>query len=329
MTHLPAPSPEMRERTLGLALTLVVSAPIVVAIASGQTKLSVAYALAPMLLLVGLSIAKLASRVRPAARSLAIMWVLLVASTFVWRGRTTAQLNSNPLDSAGLLRVALVAFAGLLAVGFFTRHRVRTLSLPPALGWFCAYLGVATASAVASPLPLQAFYRVFEFAVGVLAIVIVALSIEAPGRPRFLFRLAHTTIAALLTVAWIEALVMPRRGWEPTGGIDPYTLHGYLPVYASNSIGTYGGLLAIMSLPFIGKQHPTARYQRVCVAVGIITLLATQYRTGIVAFLVVAPSRSSKETAGCAREPPRGSSSRFAPGWARPTDGECRHDGLR
>ena len=278
-----------RESLTWLLLTVISAASLAVAIVFGRLGLGVAFALAPAAVLAICACFRLARGTDGGRFALVTTWTLLLFSTFVWRARTTAQLNSNPLDRAGMLRVALVGAAGIFALGYFSRRRILTLRIPAALRWFCAYLVVAFAAAMTSPLPLQATYRVFEFAVGLLAVIILALSIERRRRPEFLFRLTQTSMVAVLAVVWFEAMALPGKSWEPTPGIDPYTLHGYLPSYASNSVGMYGGLLAITSLPFVIRKNNARRYQFVYFALGLVTLLASQYRTGIVAFVVALP----------------------------------------
>ncbi len=187
-------------------------------------------------------------------------------------------------------------------MGFFTRHRVRTLLLPPGPGLVLVRTWVSRLLIdCLGPLPLQAFSPRLRIRGRGSRGCGCCISVEA-----------RWPASVPVPVGAYDRRDHPHSGLDrsisralgehggTTAGIDPYTLHGYLPVYASNSIGTYGGLLAIMSLPFIGNSIELRKYHRVCVAVGITTLLATQYRTGIVAFLVV-PFCSPEEAASFLR----------------------------
>jgi O-antigen ligase len=85
-------------------------------------------------------------------------------------------------------------------------------------------------------------------------------------------------------VIWIEAVVVPARAWSPTVSAIPYELQGYLPQYSSNTVGLFGGLLALYGLAEAGR---TRRANTLALVGGLATLVASQYRTGIVAFIVV------------------------------------------
>jgi O-antigen ligase len=78
-------------------------------------------------------------------------------------------------------------------------------------------------------------------------------------------------------------LIVPTRAWSPTVSAIPYELHGYLPQYSSNTVGLFGGLLALYGLAEAGR---TRRANTLALVGGLATLVASQYRTGIVAFIV-------------------------------------------
>jgi O-antigen ligase len=225
-------------------------------------------------------------RLSPEMRMLGLILFVLLASTFVWRARATQSLDSNPLDTAASTRVLLVSLAALLAFAFLTHTRSGPTSVPVSLRWLSLYVVAAAVSALGSPLPLQALYRAYELGVGLLAAA-VALSIR-PARPGWtLARLMLYGSGSLVALIWIEALIHPSGGFVPTPGIFPYTLQGYLPSFSSNSVGTFGGVLAILGLardPL--TSNGLFRSSRVALVAGVVTLLAAQYRTGIIAFLV-------------------------------------------
>lgn len=224
-------------------------------------------------------------RLSPETRMLGVILFMSLASSFVWRSRTTQSLDSNPLDAAGSIRVLLISIAGALALAFLVSFRLQPTRVPSSLRWLALYVIVAAVSALGSPLPLQALYRAYELGVGML-VAAVALSIR-PSRPGWtLTRLLFYAIGGLVALIWAEALIIPSQGFVPTPGIFPYTLQGYLPSFSTNGVGTLGGLLAILGLSHDPSRKHGLLLSRVALLAGIVTLLAAQYRTGIIAFLV-------------------------------------------
>jgi O-antigen ligase len=270
-------------------VTMSLIAAMVATVATGRLIAAAGLALVPLGTCMALSVASAARRVSSPARTVAAVWALLVFSTFVWRSRTTAQLDSNPLDRAAALRIALVSVAGLIALGSIVGTKARLSSVPTPIRWFVAYVVVAFAAAVTSPLPAQALYRVFEFVVGVFGVVFLSLRIGKADRAQTVMRLVQITLGVLIAVVWAEALVSPSHGWAPTAGLDPYTLHGFVPDIPSDTVGTFGGLLAIAALPYKMAKKSYIWLPRISFAVGVATLLAAQYRTGIIGLVFAAP----------------------------------------
>jgi O-antigen ligase len=213
------------------------------------------------------------------SRSVGVAWVLLIVSTFVWRGRTTEALNANPLDTAALLRVACVSAAGLALLAHLFRAP-HGAGLPLPLKLFAGYVAVAFVAGVGSPQPLLATYRAMELAVALLALIAVAC--EPPGSWRRALDLVLLCLGAIVAIAWVEAVVMPHRAWEQVHGVVPWALIGAMPSFSSNSLGEYGALLGIWGLASLGTRRAAAVWATVG---GVATLLATQYRTGLIAFV--------------------------------------------
>ena len=268
------------------ALTALVAASVAVAgaLATGNVALAVAISATPLLVLGSARAAPVVARLTEinGSHALGLAWVLLVVSTFVWRGRTTDALVSNPLDSAALIRVGLVALAGLLLLPFLVRAPVARLPLSITL--LVGFVAVALVSAVGSPLPLHALYRVAELSVGLAAVIVVAAAAASEWRKALDLVLA--CLGAILALAWIEAIVFPARAWETVNGVVDRALIGYYPSFSSNGLGAYGAVLGIWGIAQLGSPH-YRRWVVVLAAVGgVATLLATQYRTGIIGFLL-------------------------------------------
>jgi O-antigen ligase len=248
-----------------------------------------ALALVPLAALALGSTSAALTRVPFSARLVALAWLTLVCSTFVWRLRTTSQLNAAPLDSAAGVRVALVAIGGLLAFAALSASR-RPIRLPLPLALLASYTAVSVVSALASPLPhtTQALYRSFELAVGVGAVV-ATLAVLGPRAGSSMLRLTVVLIAAIVSVVWVEAFLVPSRGWFAGPGPLSYTLQGFLPRFESNTVGMLGGLLAVWGLAtIISRQRRVVWLAGAALVGGLATLAATQYRTGVLGFLVAA-----------------------------------------
>jgi O-antigen ligase len=263
-------------------LAFAAAGAVALLIAADRPRSAAVVASLPLLGVVAGGAVRRTARVPANVRSAAFLLALLTVSTFVWRTRTTAALDSNPLDTAALLRVALVVTAGLAAVVVAARQQlIRTL--PASLRLLGAYVAVAAVAGIASPLPLHGSYRAFELAVGFLTTV-TAVSLLRTCPPAILMRFLVGALGCIVGVIWIEAMIVPTKAWSPTVSAIPYELQGYLPQYSSNTVGLLGGLLALYGLAEAGR---TRRLSTVGLIVGLVTLLASQYRTGIVAFIVV------------------------------------------
>lgn len=255
------------------------------ALAAGRPALAALFCVAPFVVLAGARAAPSAERLLDlgGSRTVGAAWVVLVVSTFVWRTRTTEALVSNPLDSAALIRVALVATAGFVLLLCLLQARAGArLPLPVIL--LVGFTAVALVSAVGSPLPRFALYRVVELSVGLAAVAAVA-SLPA-SEWRKALDLVLACLGAILAIVWLEALAMPSHGWETASGVLDHALVGYFPSFSSNSLGVYGAVLGIWGIAHL--DSPLHRRSVVSLAAigGVATLLAAQYRTGIIGFLL-------------------------------------------
>jgi O-antigen ligase len=264
-----------------------VLAALSVAIASDRTALALTAAALPIGLLVAGALLARAETAPRAVRTASVLWVALAASTLVWRARSTSQLTSDPFDPAALLRIGLVSVALLVALVVLFEHRER-IRLPGSLQIYGLYVFAALLAAVMSPMPLFAAYRVYELT----ASIVVAAAIIALRGPRgageLMLRASLIVIGILVAIAWIEALVVPSQAWESSGGgVYRWTLYGVMPIVPSNALGAYGGLLALWGFACLGARNGQ-RLAFLAFAGGLATLLATQYRTGLVAFVISA-----------------------------------------
>jgi O-antigen ligase len=268
-----------------LAAIVAASATVAAALATGNIELAVAVSATPLLVLGSSRAGPLLARLTEinGSHTVGIAWVLLVVSTFVWRGRTTEALVSDPLDSAALIRVGLVGLAGLLLLPVLLA-RAPSVRLPLPVLLLVGFVAVALVSAVGSPLPLHALYRVAELSVGLAAVLAVA---SAPATEwRKALDLVLACLGGILTLAWVEAIVFPARGWETVNGVVDRALIGYFPSFSSNALGVYGAVLGIWGIAHLGSPFYKRWVVSLATVLGITTLLATQYRTGTIGFLL-------------------------------------------
>ncbi len=270
--------------TNAAAITLLLAA--AVSLASQQELLAVVLALTPLATWISLSTVPALARVDAAARGVALVWLLLACSTFVWRVRTTSSLDSNPLDTAAITRVLLVGVAGVLAMGLLLTMS-RAPRLPRSMLLLGAYAGIAVLTSITSPEPTQALYRAGELTVGWLAILL-AVALLGRRAGAILIQLTAAVFGALLVVVWLEAIVTPSHAWEKTANysLAPYTLQGYFPQFSSNAIGLLAALVGVWGLAQLSTGPAPRWAASAALIAGVATLLASQYRTGVIGFLL-------------------------------------------
>jgi O-antigen ligase len=212
-------------------------------------------------------------------RRFALLAVVCVfAGTLVWRIRTADQLAENPLDAAGLVRIAFdltgLAFS-LLAWNRLGRQRVAPtpkgrISPPMVYG---AYVFVVVIGMYTAVKPLLVGFRAFELAVMPLAVAVVARSCTFDECLTLIKRILYCLIGSVV----VSVLVFPAQALVPAaGGIYGYRLEGVLPAISQNTIGTIGLLLVA-----IGAGKP--RFQKIPLALGLALIVLAQYRTGYIA----------------------------------------------
>jgi hypothetical protein len=208
--------------------------------------------------------------------------LLLLISGLVWRGRSTDSLAANPLDSAGILRVACVGLAGLLgtiACLIPARASGRMTSAPFRL--YGAYVLVVFIGAPLSVNPPLTAYRGVELAAGLIVLLGARRSLGEAAVGRIEATL-YWFVVALIASVWIGVVVFPDRAIEhfTRSAPVPWDITGVYPSISANGVGTLGVLLTVWSL---ARSRPRPAFRYVLAAIGTISLLAAQYRTGYAA----------------------------------------------
>jgi O-antigen ligase len=206
--------------------------------------------------------------------------LLLLLSTFTWRARTANDLAAAPLDGAGSVRVGLLALGGLFGLAAVLSVRAGRSSLPIPWRLYGGYMAVVVLGVPLSAHPALTAYRALELAVGLLVLV---GAVRAAGVGR-IQRVVYWFIVGYLVVIWVEAAVFPSLAFQPLASrLVPVgvQLSGVYPSVSANTVGALGVLLVCWTLARSGQPC-----RRMMVILGLVSLLASQYRTGYLAVSV-------------------------------------------
>jgi O-antigen ligase len=220
--------------------------------------------------------------------------VLILISTLVWRLRDTTSLASQPLDAAGILRLATLGLGGMLGLLAILRGDVRGLvtrlrgSRP--LWIYVAYVGVVIVGITASSFPFLTLFR----AANLVAMLLVIVGAYQTAGDEGIWRLEKVLLWFMighLASVWFWVVVSTHQALRHTTSPFPYRIEGLFPAMSTDRIGEYGVILffwGIASWIGIGRDR-VIRSRRGCAALsafGAVCLLFAQYRTGYVAILV-------------------------------------------
>jgi O-antigen ligase len=223
---------------------------------------------------------------------------LMVLGTLVLRVRETSALADNPLDSAGMFRVGCVGAAGLLggiAVLSSTHPNVRPraylTSLPFRL--YVIYVIVVFIGVTLSDQPFITAFRAIEL---MAVVVVLAGACQKAGvdAVKRIQGVLYWFTVGMIASAWVGVLVAPSYAvhrvsvrFNDISTPLPWQIAGVFPTISANLLGALGVLLAFWSIGrLLSDDDPIRPFiAKALAALGIITLIAAQYRTGYVAAL--------------------------------------------
>ena len=222
--------------------------------------------------------------------SVEVPLLLLLLSDMTLRVRTTEQLSNNPFDAAGIVRASLQCIAlffalmALLSPG--KREGGSRLTTRP-FRLYCGYIVVAAAGIAMSRAPILTTYRVFEV---VVAVAVVGSAIHAFGSgalPR-IERVLYWWLATMVVACWLNAVFAPHSAiFHPHHSPLHFQLQPIFPVMPANTVGFFSVCLALWSgarlLAPRRSDFPSRGVLKTLAFLGVITLVAAQYRTGYVA----------------------------------------------
>lgn len=204
----------------------------------------------------------------------------IVAGTLVWRIRSADELAANPLDAAGMVRVAFDLLG--LALSMMTWHRLGASGrASPGRGGgrisptvlYVLYVFVVTIGMATAVRPLLVGFRAFELAVVPLAVAAVARAYTFEE----VLHIARKVLYAFTALIVLSVVLFGSLSLTPTaGGLLPFRLEPALPAISANSVGTFGAMLVALSVP--GRK-----IQRWPLLVGVALVILAQYRTGMLA----------------------------------------------
>lgn len=280
-----------------VALAALLTAVGAVAVAAGGPWRMLALGAAALGLVVSLGSVVASRRGLQAVLFVEVPVLLLLASSLVWRVRTTDAIAADPLDAAGQVRVGCVGLAGLLALialvwpaDLRARPRPGRPSLPFRL--YAVYVLVVFLGAPFAVEPVLTAYRGVELATAMLVLFAARTRVGDEAIARIGTTL-YWFIVALVASVWAGVALFPGLAIEPlinTAAPIPWDVRGVYPQLAANAVGALGVLLTIWSLARADRRwrsrdpmRPVTAY--LLAAAGFVTLLAAQHRTGYIALV--------------------------------------------
>lgn len=234
-------------------------------------------------------------RSRPGYLAVEVPVLLVLLSTLTLRysfaggPQSTAELTENPFDIFSLFQLActgLAAALGLLALTARTGPGEKVTSRPVRL--YAIYAGVVVLGLVQSVSPLLTGYRAIEVMAGLL-VVTGAYRARGADALRRIEGLVFWYSVAMVTSAWVGAIIFPGVALERINSPIPLRLSGVLPRISSNTIGTLACLIALWSLArLLAKDRewgPRPAVSGALIGYGLVSLVAAQYRTGYAMFV--------------------------------------------
>jgi O-antigen ligase len=232
-------------------------------------------------------------RHQPGYMTVEVPVFLLLLVTLGLRARDASDLADNPLDPVGQFRLACTLaalFLGLIALTSRTLDpslKEENISSRPTR-LYASYVVTVFAGMLTSVFPPLTGYRAVQV---LTALVVLAGAYRTAGASALsrIERLLYWWAAFRITTVWINVFV-PGGALQHIDAPFPYRLQGVAPLVSYDTVGTMGVLLALWSTcRLLTPAEERGPRRSVTIAIGLygfVTLVAAQYRTGYVAFVV-------------------------------------------
>jgi len=212
------------------------------------------------------------------------LWFFIFFSMLVFRIRDVGAAKANPLDAYAMLRILPEAVVALSLVVRLILKKPNWLGslfrgIPGAMAIYCLACLASTAWSVNAS---WTAYKSLEFLADVSLLAAIVASAESWFTYQSLLDWTLTFYGLSLVVIWINLPI-----W-PVEAMDGGRLTGVLPVEASNSVGTSGGVLALVALcrlmPVFGRGKNRAWYILLFIF-GMVSMVLSQTRNSEAAFV--------------------------------------------
>jgi O-antigen ligase len=212
------------------------------------------------------------------------LWFLIFFSILVFRIRDVGAAKANPLDAWAMTRVLPEVFVSLaLLVRLLLKKpnwmRALFTGIPGAMAVYCL---VCVASSAWSVNASWTAYKSLEFLADVSLLASIVASADSSLTYQSLLDWTLTFYGLSLVGVWINLPI-----W-PVEAMDGGRLTGVVPVEASNSVGTSGAVLCLISIcrlmPLFGRAKSKAWYIFLFIF-GMVSMVLSQTRNSEAAFM--------------------------------------------
>jgi len=212
------------------------------------------------------------------------LWFLIFFSMLVFRIRDVSAAKENPLDWYAMTRILPEAFVALsLIIRLLLKKpnwmRALFTGIPGAMAIYCLVCVASTAWSVNASWTI---YKSLEFLADVSLLAAIVASADSSLTYQNLLDWTLTFYGLSLLGVWINLPIWPHEAMD--GG----RLTGVVPVEASNSVGTSGAVLALVSIcrlmPLFGRGKNYAWYFFLLVF-GLVSMVLSGTRNSEAAFI--------------------------------------------
>lgn len=225
------------------------------------------------------------------------LWVAFWASGLTFRGRSVADIEANPLDTAALVRVTLVGIIGLVVTASAAYQGVRVLdiarSLPRPAIWVLVFSLLSLVSTFWSVYPTWTFYRATEYLLGIVLVFFVTRRMSKAAQVRRVWDITWLLQGVLLMSVWVGVIVTPELALRyPAIGSGIPQLTGVWPSVAANGVGDLGAVLGVICLSrFLARKGAGLRLLWLGgLGICLLSLFLSQTRSAWLGFALAVPA---------------------------------------
>jgi hypothetical protein len=219
-----------------------------------------------------------------------VLWFLIFASALIFRIRSSADIQSEVLDTGALYRLGIMTLVGLALVTLLVLRRTDFphSMLQGVLGLYATYVLFGVLSSVWSIFPAWSAYKASEILVDTALIAAIVSAMRNDWEYKSIFDLTYCLYGGLLVTTWAGAVLAPSLAFHPSRGIISVQLFGPFPYVHTNSVGEYGAIIAVVSVIrlYFAKQEKRRRaFYYFTLALGLASLIMSQTRTAEIGFV--------------------------------------------